>query len=105
MNYFAASVTIVSGQSVSAAFDLNAMGVSYVRRVLILAPGTLPEVVNLLVSLDNSTYAVLQSGGDDITFPAAKATQINGFQVRYIKFQADGAVGADRVFTLSISSE
>lgn len=105
MNYYSTSLTILSGQTLSASLDLNIYGRHYVRRVLVIAPATLPEVVNPLVSMDDSTYATLQSGGDDIIFPAGKATQINGFQVQYIKLLAGGAVGADRNFTLTVAME
>ena len=105
MNYENVSLTIVSGQTLSPALDLDTYGKRYVRRLLVLAPATLPETVTLAVSVDDVTYATLQSGAADIIFPATKATQINGFQVRYIKMQAGGAVAADRTFSLTITAE
>ncbi len=105
MNGFTATITIASGQTLSAALDLDTYGVRYIRRLLVLAPATLPESVTLSVSMDNSTYFTLQSGAADIVFPAGKATQVNGFLCRYIKMLAGGAVASDRLFTLSIAAE
>ena len=105
MKWYAALITILSGQTLSPALDLDPTHYRLVRRILVIAPATLAESVTVLVSTDNVTYGTLQSGGSDITFPAGKATQINGFQCRYIKFQAGGAVAADRTFDLTITAE
>jgi len=105
MLWHTTTLTIANGQTLSSALDLNTYGTRYVRRVLVLAPATLPESVTLRVSMDDSTYFTLQSGGSDITFPADKATQINGFQCRYVKLLAGVAVAADRVFTLTLAAE
>lgn len=99
------TLTIASGQTLSPALDLTSYGTRYVRRVLLIAPATLPESVTVLVSTDDSTYATLQSGAADIVLPAGKATQINGFQTKWLKLQAGGAAGADRTFILTIASE
>jgi hypothetical protein len=106
MRWEQTTLTITNGSTLSPAIDLDAnYGPRYVRRVLILAPTSLPETITVLVSLDNTTYVTLQSGGSDITIPQGKGTQINGFQARYLKLQAGSAVGADRVFGLTITAE
>ena len=106
MNYAITTVTILSGGTASAEVDLDTFNaVKYVRRVLIQSPSTLPESVTMQVSVDGTNFATLQSGAADITFPAAKATQINGFMVQKFKLVAGGAVAADRVFQVSIAAE
>jgi len=106
MRWEQTSLTITSGGTLTPALDLDAnYGPHYVRRVLILAPATLPETVTVLVSIDDVTYVTLQSGATDIAVPQGKGTQINGFQCRYLKLQASGAVGANRVFGLTIVAE
>ena len=105
MNYIATTLTITSGQTESPEVTLNSYGERYVRRVAVQSPSTLPETVTMSVSIDGSAFATLQSGGSDITFPASKVTQINGFMVTKLKLVAGAAVGANRAFLISIAAE
>ncbi len=69
---------------------------------LVSAPATLPETVRIEVRI-NTAWATLQSGGEDIIIPAAKATQILQIMCKGVRLKAGAAVGANRVFDLSLA--
>lgn len=67
--------------------------------LLIIAPTTLAETVNIKVArLSTTTFQVLQTNALDIAIPAGKATQVVLFGGCHWKLVATGAVAAQRQF-------
>ena len=94
-------ITIVNATTTSAAIDLRAVGSIRLLALGITAPATLPEVVNIEISVDDgTTYARLQSGGADIAIAAAKAVEVTELVATHLRLVAAVAVAADRVFKI-----
>lgn len=95
------TLTIANGQTESPALDLQAVFPAGKLSLLIIAPATLPETVTPRVSGTTAgTHHALQSGGSDITLPAAKSTTIDPLVAGSLKLVAGGAVAADRAFEI-----
>jgi len=95
------TVTIANAGTTSAAIDLAAIGSIRLLALGITAPATLPEVVNIEISVDNATtFARLQSGGADIVIAAAKAVGVTELVATHLRLVAAVAVAADRVFKI-----
>lgn len=91
------------GDSESPELDMAATFPSGKIALTIIAPGVLPETINIHVAKRiGGDYVILQSAGADITLPAARATVLNPLVAGALKLvNASGdAVGADRVFTI-----
>ena len=70
------------------------------RAITIWSPDTLPETVTVHSAPESTAdFDPHQSGGADITLPAAKATTIDlAGTIGSLKLVAGGAVAADRTF-------
>ena len=67
--------------------------------ILIIGPAALTAAVTLQVATtETGTFVPLQSGGSDITIPAAKGTQITMSTPGAMRLVSAGAEGAERVF-------
>jgi len=95
------TLTIVNGQAASPALDLAAIFPAGKLSLLIIAPGTLPETVTVRVAkATGDTHTALQSGAQDITLPAGKATQLDPLVAGSLQLVAGGNVGGDRAFQI-----
>jgi hypothetical protein len=99
-----ATLTILNAQTQSEELIVSSYtGMSRIAvNLLIVSPVSLPETVNLHVSIDGTTFAVLQSGATDVSIPQNKGTQVINVTAQKMKLVAGSAVGADRIFTLAI---
>jgi hypothetical protein len=96
------TITIPIGQTTHTAIDFTALGSIRLLSLLITAPGTLAETINIDASADGgTTYGRLQTGGTDIALAAGKATMLTDINATNLRLVASVAVsGADRVFKI-----
>lgn len=96
-------LAIASGQTESPEVDFTRGIHAWVRSLTVASPDTLPETVTVQVTTKRSggNFNPLQSGGADITLPAAKATSISPISFARMKLVAGAAVAAIRTFELS----
>lgn len=101
------TLTILAGQTDSGL--LSALLTEGQRKVLfgsavdivVFAPAALTGTVNPQFSpSEGGTMETLQSGGSDVTLPAAKATSIGNFSARDMRIHSGSAEAADRAFII-----
>jgi|SRR5262245_21212143 len=97
------TLTIPSGQTVSSAINLRDLAANHIWYGNIFSPAVLPETITLQTA-DTSTgvFGAQQSGGVDITCPAAKRTAVQGLVAAQMRLSASGAVAADRTFIVEL---
>lgn len=95
-------LTVASSGTQSNAVDRDEIVRQGCRGVTIQAPGTLPEVATIQISLNDGTaYADWQSPpGTDITVAAGKAITIDFVAYDKLRIELDGAAGDERVFLI-----
>jgi len=98
------TMTIASGATTSASINLNLHGGRQPNTFIIVAPSTLPETINIDLTV-NSQAGLLQSGGSDIIIPAGRATQVLNVSGDSFTLRATASVAAERTFELAIGTQ
>lgn len=95
-------LTIPSGQTLSNELELHRFAGYRGYAAWVWAPATLPETVKMegapFLEDDPVGFAILQSGGIDITFPAARITPLLRVVAARVRLVAGSAVSGDRTF-------
>lgn len=98
------TLRIDSGDTDSDILDFTGT-VKRIAVLLIQAPATLTGTVSVEVSLDGSTWAVLQSAGNPVTCAVSTGTVITDLPACFFRVNSSGAEGGNRDFLVVANSQ
>lgn len=101
MGWRQTTLTIESGNQNSEELDLDANAARRKAAIEFLGPTALTGTVTIqLKRPSDNAWVTLQSGGSDVSLPAAKCTTVDVITGLALRLHSSGAEGADRVFDI-----